>query len=73
MTGDDLREWMGRYNLTRKDVAAMTGTHDRTVTYWLNNHHQIPLPVVIIAKALDRGLVTQQWLAKQVKSFASRQ
>jgi hypothetical protein len=68
MTPDELRDILTDQGLLRRDLATLTGRSLRQAQAWCLGESPVPLPVSTILRALQRGMLTLEFLAEQAKT-----
>jgi len=72
MNAAALQSFLDRHQLTRHDLAWLTGKNIRTVHFWFSGTHKIPQMVFMLCRAIDYGLIDFDWLVATVEAANSQ-
>lgn len=64
MNGHELRLHLNALGIPQRKFAALMEVSYSTVKRWLTDEAPIPMPVVIILRLLNHGVVTTQWIER---------
>lgn len=66
MTQNEMLEIMSRHNLSRADIAAISGKSPRQVFSWEKGIFSVPRTVALMLYALDEGRVNAKWIIAKI-------
>lgn len=69
MTNAQLIEMMNKLNLSREDLASLSGKSVRQVYSWTSGLFSVPRSVAILVLALDEGLISPEWVVSAIKKL----
>lgn len=69
MTNAELIEMMNRLNLSREDLASLSGKSVRQVYSWTSGLFSVPRSVAILVLALDEGMISPEWVVSAIKKL----
>ena len=72
MTPDELRDILHDQHLLQRDLGYLMGRTHRQAQAWCLGTSPIPTPVAALMVALQRGLLTLEFLAEQAKTTAKQ-
>lgn len=64
MTPEELRLHLESLELPQRRFAALMDVSYSTVKRWLTGDAPIPVPVIVLLRLLDRGVITTQWIER---------
>lgn len=68
MTHEELNQILTRHEMRHADLAALANVTTRSVHNWTSGKWPVPRTLAILLRAIDKGLITETWLVKQIKS-----
>lgn len=69
MTNAQLIELMNKNNLSREDLASLSGKSVRQVYSWTSGLFSVPRSVAILVLALDEGLISPGWVVSAIQKI----
>lgn len=69
MTNAELIEMMNKLNLSREDLASLSGKSVRQVYSWTSGLFSVPRSVAILVLALDEGMISPEWVVSAIKQL----
>lgn len=70
MTNAQLIELMNKNNLSREDLASLSGKSVRQVYSWTSGLFSVPRSVAILVLALDEGLISPGWVVSAIQKIS---
>jgi len=69
MTNAQLIELMNKNNLSREDLASLSGKSVRQVYSWTSGLFSVPRSVALLVLALDEGLIYPAWVVSAIQKI----